>query len=258
MTVASPPPIDPSTAADVVENAILGGKLRLLQPTRGYRAGMDAALLAAALPAGPNDRVLEAGCGAGAALLQIAVRCPDTRLVGLERDSSAAALARRNATLNGADDRIKIITGDVAAGFAALEHPPFDWAVSNPPFFDDETTLRAPAPAKRGAWIADDGLGVWTEFLTRSVKDGGGVVVIHRADRLADLLALLGTRCGSFAIRPIQPFADQPAKRVLVHARKAGRGPLRLLPALILHDRSGSKHTPEADAILRGEAGLSW
>lgn len=258
MTVASSPPTDSPTAADVVENAILGGKLRLLQPTDGYRAGMDAALLAAALPAGPKDRVLEAGCGAGAVLAQIAARCPDTRLSGVERDSSAAGLARRNVALNGLDDRVEIITGDVAAGFAALGRPTFDWAVSNPPFFDDETSLRAPAPAKRGAWIADDGLAVWTDFLTRGVRDGGGIVVIHRADRLADLLALLGARCGSFVIRPVQPFADQPAKRVVIRARKAGRAPLQLLPPLILHDRSGAKHAPEAEAILRGEAALTW
>lgn len=257
MTVASPPP-ESSTAAEVVENALLGGRLRLLQPARGYRAGMDAALLGAALPAGPKDRVLEAGCGAGAVLLQIAERCPDTRLSGLERDSAAADLARRNAILNTLDDRVEIMTGDVAGGFAALDRPPFDWAVSNPPFFDDATALRAPATAKRGAWIADDGLEAWTDFLTRGVRDGGGIVVIHRADRLADLLALLGTRCGAFMIRPIQPFADQPAKRVLVRARRGGRAPLQLLPALILHDRSGAKHTPEADAILRGEADLPW
>ena len=59
-------------------------------------------------------------------------------------------------------------------------------------------------------------------------------------------------------MRPIHPFADEPAKRVLVHAIKTGRAPLRLLPPLILHDREGGKHTPQAEAILRGEASLGW
>ncbi len=256
MTVASPAPPDASADGDITDNALLGGKVRLLQPARGYRAGMDAALLAAAVHARPGDRVLEAGCGAGAVLLQIAARSPGALLTGLERDPVASGLAVRNAPLNAMDDRIEIIAGDVANGFPALERPPFDWAISNPPFFDDETALRAPADAKRGAWIADDGLAVWTRFLIDGVRDGGRIVVIHRADRLADLLALLGERCGSFAIRPVQPFADQPAKRVLVQAVRGGRAPLRLLPALVLHDRSGAKHTPEAEAILRGEAGL--
>lgn len=148
--------------------------------------------------------------------------------------------------------------GDVAAGFRALDLPPFDWAVSNPPFFDDAGALRAPAEGKRGAWMADDGLAAWTGLLLKSVREGGRIVVIHRADRLADLLGLLGQKAGSFAIRPIHPFADEPAKRVLVHAIKTGRAPLRLLPPLVLHDRTGGKHTPEAEAILRGEAALDW
>ena len=90
------------------------------------------------------------------------------------------------------------------------------------------------------------------------MREGGRIVIIHRADRLADLLTLLGEKAGSFAIRPIQPFADEPAKRVLVQAIKTGKAPLRLLPPLVLHDRSGAKHTPEAEAILRGEAALGW
>nr|WP_246328875.1 methyltransferase [Brevundimonas lenta] len=235
---------------------MLGGRVRLRQPARGYRAGMDAALLAAAVDHAGGQRLIEAGCGAGAVLMQIAARRPDLELVGLERDTAAAALARENVTLNSA--RAEIVEGDVAAGFRALGLAPFDWAASNPPFFDDPGSLRAPGPGKRGAWMADDGLAAWTRFLLKAVREGGRIVVIHRADRLADLLALLGETAGSFAIRPIHPFADEPAKRVLVRAIKTGKAPLRILPPLILHDREGGKHTPEAEAILRGEAALPF
>lgn len=252
MTAASFPPQN----AGIVENRLLGGRVRLRQPAAGYRAGMDAALLAAAVAAGPGQRVIEAGCGAGAVLMQIAARRPAAALTGLERDTAMAALARENAGLNGAN--ATVATGDVAAGFRALELEPFDWAVSNPPFFDDPGALRAPSPGKRGAWMADDGLKAWTGFLLKAVREGGRIVVIHRADRLADLLALLGEKAGSFAVRPVHPHADEPAKRVLVQAVKTGRAPLRLLPPLVLHDRSGTKHTAEAEAILRGEAGLEW
>lgn len=239
-------------------NTVLGGRVRLIQPADGYRAGMDAALLAAAVPARPGERVLEAGCGVGGVLTQIAARRPGVLLTGMERDAVAAGLAVENAALNGVADRIEAIRADVAAGFAALDRPRFDWAISNPPFFDDEAALRAPSPAKRGAWIADDGLATWVKFLSDGVRDGGRIVIVHRADRLADLLTLLGEKCGSFAIRPVQPYADQPAKRVLVQAIRSGKAPLKLLPALILHDRSGAKHAPEAETILRGEAALDW
>jgi tRNA1(Val) A37 N6-methylase TrmN6 len=241
---------------EVVENALLGGRVRLRQPAKGYRAGMDAALLAAAVEARPGERVVEAGCGAGAVLMQIAARRPGVRLTGLERDPAMAALARENAALNGAD--AQILEGDVAAGFRALGLDPFDHAVSNPPFFDDPGALRAPAEGKRGAWMADDGLAAWTRFLLKAVREGGTITVIHRADRLADLLAGLGATAGSFSVRPVHAFADEPAKRVLVRAVKTGRAPLRLLPALVLHDRGGGKHSPAAEAVLRGEAGLGW
>lgn len=252
MTVAPPPHL----TAEIVENALLGGRVRLRQPAKGYRAGMDAALLAAAVSGKPGEGLIEAGCGAGGALMQIAARCPGMALVGLERDTAMADLARENAAVNGAS--ASIFTGDVASGFRMLDLPPFDWAVSNPPFFDDPGALRAPAPGKRDAWMADDGLQAWTHFLLKAVREGGRIVVIHRADRLADLLALLGETAGSFSVRGIHPHADEPAKRVLVQATKTGRAPLRLLPPLILHDRSGSKHTPEAEAILRGEAALPF
>ena len=246
------------TPPQIVENGLLNGRVRLRQPARGYRAGMDAALLAAAVPALPGQTVIEAGCGAGAVLMQIAARRPGAILTGIERDPAMAALAMENAALNGMEATATIRQGDVAAGFRALGRAPADWAVSNPPFFDDAKALRAPSEGKRGAWMADDGLRAWTGFLLKAVREGGRIVVIHRADRLADLLALLGDKAGSFAIRPVHPFADEPAKRVLVHAVKTGRAPLRLLPPLVLHDREGGKHSAQAEAILRGEAALEW
>lgn len=243
---------------DVTQDRLLNGRVHLRQPARGYRAGMDAALLAAACDAASGDRVLEAGCGAGGALLAAAIRRDGTRLVGIERDAAAAALARDNASANGLADRVEVIDGDVQAGFRALGLTPFDAVMANPPFFDDPNELRAPAPEKTGAWMADGGLTAWTGFLLKAVREGGSITIIHRADRLADILAGLAPKAGSFRIRPIQPYADQPAKRVLVRATKTGKAPLALLPALVLHDRSGAKHTPEAEAILRGETALSW
>ncbi len=240
------------------ESALLGGRLRLAQPERGYRAGMDAALLAAALDLKPGRRALEIGCGAGAALLQAAVRNPGASLLGIERDTAALALARRNIALNRVEDRVDALAGEVANGFRALDLPRVDAAFANPPFFDDPGALRGPAPERAGAWLADDGLGAWLGFLVDAVKDGGQMLLIHRADRLGDVLSGFGPHAGSIRIRPIHPYADQPAKRVLVRAIRGGKAPLMLLAPLVLHDRSGAKHTAEAEAILRGDAALGW
>lgn len=250
-------------ASATTEDALLNGRVRLIQPRVGYRAGMDAALLAAAIDAGPGERVLEAGCGAGAALFQAAARCPEARFVGVERDEQALDLACLNVALNGMQDRVTARAGDIGHGFAALGflepgEPPFDLAFANPPFYDDPSALRAPHPGKQAAWMAETGLDSWTRFLVKAVREGGRVILIHRAERLLDVLALLSGQTGSFQVRPVHPHADEPAKRILVRAAKNGKAPLLLLPPLVLHDRSGAKHTPEAEAILRGEARLGW
>ena len=249
---------DVQGVVETSQDGFLGGRLVLRQPKKGYRAGMDAALLAAACDALPRQTVIEAGCGAGAALLSAAGRRADSRFVGVERDPEALALARANISDNGLGGRVEAIAGDISQKPSSLGLNPFDAALANPPFFDDPGAIRGPAPERAGAYMADDGLEAWTRFLLKAVREGGTITVIHRADRLADLLAQLGAGSGSFRIRPVLPFADEPAKRVLVRAVKTGKAPLVLLPALVLHDREGGKHTAEADAILRGEAALGW
>lgn len=227
------------------------------QPSEGYRAGMDAALLAAACDAGPGQRVLDVGCGAGGALLAAAARRADTQFVGIERDETALALARENIALNNLDGRVTAGSFDVAEPFARLGREPFDAALANPPFFDDPGAIRGPATAKQGAWIADAGLEGWIAFLTKAVREDGTITLIHRADRLGDILRLFAPKIGSIQLRPIHPFAEAPAKRVLVRGVKTGKAPLRLLPGIVLHERGAGKHTAETEALLRG-ASIAW
>jgi tRNA1(Val) A37 N6-methylase TrmN6 len=243
---------------DTTEDRVLDGRVTLRQSVRGYRAGLDAALLAAACDAGPGARVVEAGCGAGGALLAAAMRRPGAHFTGVERDAGALVLARENIALNGLEDRVEVLQGDIAVRFSTLDLAPFDAAMTNPPFFDDPDALRGPAAERRGAWMADDGLEAWIGFLSKAVREGGTITLIHRADRLGDILGLLAPKAGSIQVLPIAPFADQPAKRVLVRAIKTGKAPLKLLPPLVLHDREGGKHTPHVEAILRGEAAIGW
>lgn len=243
---------------DAQSDAMLGGRFRLLQSARGYRAGMDAALLAAACDARPGDRVLDLGCGPGAVMLAAAVRRPEARFTGIEADPEALALARANIDLNGLGDRVEALSGDVAQPFTRLGLARFDAALCNPPFFDDPGALRGPAPAKTRAWMAADGLAAWTGYLLKAVRDGGVITLIHRSDRLADLLALLAPKAGSIRIRPVQPRAASPASRVILRAVRGGRAPLVLLPPLVLHPDGEGKHTPQAEALLRDAAPLDW
>jgi tRNA1(Val) A37 N6-methylase TrmN6 len=224
-----------------------------MQPKSGYRANADTVLLAAAL--GPGARFMEAGCGAGGALLIAAARFPKAHLVGVERESAQAALARENTALNQASARVEIVEGDALSRDLPLGV--FDQVFFNPPF-DQDGEGRAPAENRRAAYIADLPMERWIAALADRLSGGGTLTLIQRAARLGEILAALEGRLGGPEVLPIFPRVGEPAKRVLVRARKGSRAPLLLRRGLVLHDASGAKHTPEADAVLRGAAPLVW
>ena len=235
-------------------DGFLGGRVRLHQLATGYRAGMDAALLAAALDLKPGMRAAEFGCGAGAALLSAAVLYPDSDLIGVEREADAAELARRNVALNGLEDRVRIDEVDALVWRGARE---LDAVFFNPPFFDDPGSLRAPKDEKAPAWMSEAGLGAWIDAGLKRLRSGGQITLIQRADRLDDILAALIGRAGAVGVRPIQSRVGAPAKRVLVQATKAAKGPLQLMPAVILHRDGEGRFTDEADALFSGAARLA-
>src|ERR1700735_5572240 len=86
---------------DLTEGHLLGGRVRYAQPRTGFRSGIDPVLLAAAVPARPGERVLEAGSGAGAASLCLAARVAGISGLGVERDPALVEIAARNAAANG-------------------------------------------------------------------------------------------------------------------------------------------------------------
>lgn len=241
--------------AEFTEDAILGGRIRVRQPARGYRVNVDTILLAAAVEAKASERLLEAGCGVGAALLAVAARARHASFVGVERDANMAALARENVALNAMSARVEIVTGDVLdrnTNFAS-----FDGVFFNPPF-DQPGDGRAPAAIRRDAHLSEAPIDGWIAALVDRLSGGGALTLIHRAGKLSQILAALEGRLGGVEIMPVRPHAAAPAKRLLVRARKGARAPLKLLRGLDLHDASGSKYTTEAEEILRGEALIAW
>ncbi|MDJ0826358.1 MAG: methyltransferase domain-containing protein [Rhodobacter sp.] len=243
---------------DLTCDAFLGGKLRIWQPRRGYRAGVDPVFLAAAVPAVPGQSVLELGCGVGTALLCLQARVPGLALTGLERQPDYAALARRNAAETGA--AIDIVTGDLARMPKDLRDRQFDHVIANPPYLLRGGTA-ATEPGREAAVGEATPLAVWIDAALRRLAPKGHLTVIQRADRLPDLLAACDSRIGSLQVLPLAPRADRAAELVILRGRKGGGGGFRLLAPVILHRgdrhlRDGDDYAPEAQAILRDGAQL--
>lgn len=243
-------------------NGWLGGRLRLRQAAAGHRVGTDAALLAAAAPAGFEGLCIDLGAGVGAVGLAVAAlhRTSNVRLV--EINQAAAALAAANVVTNGLEARVAVIVADVLADKrsrrqAGLEPASADLVLTNPPYLDARAARISPDAARAQAHVMPDGgLGLWMATACDLVRPGGLVVAIHRADTLPALLSALDG-FGSVTVRPVQPRDATAAVRVLVQAKRGSRAPFRLLPPLILHGEGGV-FTALADALHRGDAVLDW
>jgi tRNA1(Val) A37 N6-methylase TrmN6 len=248
---------NPGAISDAVtHDRFLDGAVTVIQPAKGYRAGMDAVLLAASLGAKPGETLAEAGCGAGAALLCAAHRLSDCSLTGFERDPETARLAVEGIGANRFAERAAVREHDISTRALDLENA-FDQSFSNPPFFDP-AAVRAPREGKENAYLAETPLKAWILFLHHVTKPGGRITLIHRAAALGELLELLGPRTGEIEVLPIRPAPGTPASRVLIRARKGlRRGPLTLYDGLALHEHSGGPSTPRAEAALTGGA-LEW
>ncbi|RMF08475.1 MAG: methyltransferase domain-containing protein [Alphaproteobacteria bacterium] len=244
------------TSDGLTTDDFLGGALRLRQPVRGLRGGADGVLLAAAVRASVGMKVLDVGTGVGVVALCLARRQPDLDVDGLEIQPDLAALARENVKLNGMEQRVRILEGDLAQPPDAIAPNSYDMVVSNPPYFAADRSMAS--PKKERATGRTEGaldLAGWVRCCLRLVKPRGSLCVIFRAERLASLLATLQGRAGDILVYPLWPRQGQAAKLVIVTARKGSRGALTLHPGLVLHDATGA-YSEAAEAILRGGAAL--
>lgn len=240
----------------LTDDAFLDGRVRLWQPSEGFRAATDAVFLAAACPAASGERVLDVGCGAGAAAACLAWREPGVALEGVEISPAYAELSRRNMLRNG---RPWIAhEGDVAAAPLFIRSAQYDHVITNPPFFAADAAIPLENPSRDAAHRETLPLGDWLDFCLRRLKPKGFLTLIHRAERLSEILVALHGRAGDVHVAPLWPRPGRPAKRVVVRARKEARGPLTLGPGLLVHPAEGEGFTEDAAAVLKDGAALTF
>ena len=230
----------------------LNGQVTVNQSGAGFRSGLDAVMLAAAIPARAGDRALELGSGAGVASLCLAARVPGCTVLGLEIDAGLVSRAETSARENNEDGDVHFLAGDVLNMPQELRHE-FHHVFCNPPFHGAEGQV-SPDAARARALYDSGRLADWLRAGLKRTASGGSFTAILRADRLGETLAVLPHR--GTAILPLWPRMGEAAKRIIVQSRKGARSALSLLPGLVLHEADG-RYTPEADAILRGRDHLA-
>ncbi|MDN2566750.1 methyltransferase [Aquibium sp. A9E412] len=255
---------DAGAADAVTVDAFFRGGFHLVQPAgRGHRAGLDALLVAAAVPDGFAGHAVDLGAGAGAAGLAVAARCPAARVTLVDNAPQMLACAERSLALpQNAHLRARagVLAADVALAGAAraaagLADNSFDFAIMNPPF-NAACDRATPDALRRAAHVMPDGLlERWLRTAAAVLRPRGGLAAIARPQALGALIAACAGRFGDLAVVPVHPRADAAAIRVVLRARKGARGALQLAPPLVLH-AEGRALSPAAEAIVNGRAPL--
>ncbi|WP_417804708.1 tRNA1(Val) (adenine(37)-N6)-methyltransferase [Thalassospira lucentensis] len=231
---------------------LLGGAVTLKQPVDGYRAAVDAVLLAAsvAINSRRDQKILDVGAAVGSAGLCVARRLEDADVTGVELQDDLFALYCRNVVENDLVGRVTPIHGDINDRNIGLQAESFDQVISNPPYYAGGTPpaneSRAKAHQEGSADLKD-----WIGFCLKMVRPKGRITLIHRADHLDRIIGMLHGRAGDMTVFPIwsKESASTPL-RVIVSARKGVASPLSMRRGIVLHDEAGA-FLPDIEDMLR-------
>lgn len=218
--------------ADETVDTLLGGALSIVQPRNGYRFSVDAVLLSRFVTIRPGDVVVDLGTGSGVILLLLLHTRPVSQGFGLELQEPLASLASRNARLNGMEDRMHIVRGD-------LRRPPFrhacaDVVVCNPPYRGARSGRLNPHPQK--ALARHEISATLLDILEASralLQEKGRLAIIYPAHRLPELLLKMKNQgLEPKRLQIHHPGPEAEAKLALVEGWKGARPGLHIAPPL--------------------------
>ena len=245
---------------DFTKDSFLGGGIKIWQPKKGYRAGIDPILLAASVNISEGQKVLDLGCGVGTASLAIAYRVKDVELYGIEIQKVFADLANLNSDENGIE--LKLECSSITNLSANITSKSFDHVIANPPYFDRKTSVRSINLAKEKSFGDTCLLSDWLKVAAKRAKPKGFVHFIVRSERLPEMFNNMPNSLGSLVITPILSRQNENAKLTILHAKKNGRSGFTISSPIILHplkSDSQEKYVPEVDQVLRNGASLiNW
>ena len=215
-----------------------------------FPPGTDTFLLSSLPRLRPGLRVCELCCGTGLLSLLLLQRQPVLTVTGVDVHPAAVALARRAAAENGLTDRLTFLQGDLRRPEDLPPPGAWDLTVCNPPYYPPSSGRVSPDPVRREARSeVSCTLEEVCAASARLLRWGGTFCLVHKPERLADLLcALRQAGLEPKRLRFVVPRPGAAPSLVLAEGRRGGRPGLEILPPLTLRTAAGQP-APELDAI---------
>ena len=243
-----------STVSETIEE-LIPGRLRIIQAQNGYRYSIDPFLLLSFLHIADASLVIDLGSGAGVLPLLLAGKKKAEKVVGLELQANLAERSRRSVALNGLQEQIDIVQGDVRALPGELAPGSFDVVVTNPPY-RIPTSGRLASGDERSL-ARHELAGGLLDFLQAAcflLKPGGRFYVVYLAERLPELMAKMrGCRLEPKRLRMVHSREGEEARLILVEGRKNGKPGLVVEPPLVVYAGEGRDYSAEVLAMYEGE-----
>ena len=207
-----------------------------------FPLGTDSVLLSAFVSLRGGAAVFDLGAGCGTLGLLLGASYPDCRVEGIELQPAAVAAAREIIRQNGMEGRVSVIEGDLRQ-LDRLPAKKYDAVVSNPPYFPVGSGARAPADSRA---LSRMELCCTLEDVSRAasrlLRSGGSFFLVHRPERLCDLMAALrACRLEPKRLRLVRDRPGAPPSLVLLESRKDGKCGLSIGPDLLLHGEDGAE-----------------
>ena len=231
---------------------LLNKKVKINQPDEAFRTGLDTVLLSMIAPKLKSGAVLDMGAGVGALGLCYYQRLNNDKIniIGIEKSSDFAKYYNENIVANNFENNFTVINDDLLN--VDLKKVSFDLVITNPPFEKDDT-YKSDNELKNIANIESTvNLESWLKFASDVIKPNGHIALIHKMERLDEILHHLHNRFGGVRILPIITKAGTQAKRVIVIAIKDSKAPLKMCDPLILSDGE-KQYTDFTNKVLYGD-----
>ena len=214
---------------------------RIIQNPERFCFGMDAVLLSGFARAKKQERCLDLGCGNGIIPILMEAKTEGKHFTGLEIQPESADMARRSVALNGLQDRIDIVEGDIKDASKIFGASSFHVITTNPPYMIGTHGENSPSTAK--AIARHEVLCTLDDILRESARllmPGGRFYMVHRPFRLAEIFSTLK----KYHLEPkrmqlVYPFVDKEPNMVLIEAMKGGNPRITVEKPLIVYETPG-------------------
>lgn len=218
----------------------------IIQDPARFCFGMDAVLLSGFATLKDGARVLDLGTGTGIIPILLEAKTNAAHLTGLEIQADSAEMAARSVALNGLEEKIDIVTGDIKEADKLFDAASFDVITCNPPYMIGQHGLQNPSDAK--ALARHEILCKLEDVVSKAavlLVPGGKFFLVHRPFRLAEIIVTLTKyKLEPKRMRLVYPFVDKEPNMVLLEAVRGGRPRMTVEKPLIVYEEPGV-YTPE-------------